>query len=133
MIKSGAYIQLLEFFSKSHNFSLLDDYSKWEQIQIIETCKRFDELRIVHKKYKLECDSWSLYPNKHLNGGLDKLNGIKNDLQEICRQFKIRVVFYDKKTQAFRQGIHAAYYHEQRNVTDLIVFVKDRKESSISY
>lgn len=133
MIKSGEYIQLLEFFSKDYNFSLLYDYSRFEQIQIIETCKRFDEVRLIHKKYKSECESWRLYPNKHLNNGLEKLNLIRKDLQDVCRQFKIRIMFYEYGTVNFKKGFFASYFHEQRQITDLIVFNIERKESSTSH
>lgn len=132
MIKSGEYIQLLEFFSKDYNFSLLHDYSRLEQIQIIETCKRFDEVRLIHRKYKSECENWRIFPNKHLNNGLDNLIDIKKDLSDVCRQFKIRIMFYEYGSINFKHGFFSSYFHEQRNITDLIVFNTERKESSTS-
>lgn len=111
----------------------LNNYARYEQIEIIEACKRFDELRLIHKKIKTECDNWNLYPNKHLDGGLDKLKGLVKDMEAVCKEFKIRIVWYKKEQTEFKNGIHAEYYHETTRITDLIIFAKERKESSLSH
>lgn len=126
MIKSGEYIQLIMFFQSNLHF--LFDYSRWEQIEEIEAIKRLDELRILHNKYKVECENWNVYPHKDLT----KLNMIKEDIKRISREFKIRVEFFEPKHLSFKKGFHAAYFHEGTNITDLIIFNTKREDSSTS-
>lgn len=133
MIKSGEYIQLLQFFSQNNCFMFINNYAMYEQIEIIEACKRFDEVRLIHNKIKKECENWLVYPNKNLNGGLDKLKALTKDMEEVCRQFKIRIDWKKRETIEFRNGIHADYFHESTKITNLIIFSQERKESNTSH
>lgn len=129
MIKPGEYIQLLQFFSNQYNRNIISDYSFNENILEIETCKRFDELRIIHNKYKIQCENWNVYPNKDLT----ELIELRNAINEVCIQFKIRAIFFNNKSTEFKKSLHAKYFYEKYDITDLIVFVKERKESSTSH
>lgn len=131
MIKSGEYIQILQFMSINKEF--LTKYSFYENLELIETCKRFDELRILHMKYKRECDNYNVFPNKPLFDGLVKLNMLQEDIQRICNEFKIRVVFFDSKTTEYKHGQQCSYWHQTTNVSDLIIFNNERKPSSVSH
>lgn len=127
MIKPGEYIQLLDFFRSGNN--IITYYSNNENLQFIETCKRFDEVRLLHLKYKKECDNYSLYP--HLD--LTKLNAWNKAIENVCKQFKIKVIFKESKTTEYKKGLHAFYYYKEYNITDLIVFFKNRNKSSTSH
>lgn len=129
MIKPGEYIQLLQFFSYSKNKDFINVYSAICNIEYIETFKRLDEIRCIHKKYKSQCENWNIYPNKDLT----EIYELQKAIEEICNEFKVKVQFANNKTIDFKKGIHAFYYYENWNITDLIVFAKERKESSTSH
>lgn len=129
MIKPGEYIQILEFFGKPNNINFLIKYSAFQNIEIIEGCKRLDELRILHNKFKKECDAYVVYP--HLD--LTKKNMLQEDILRICNEFKITVIFPNTNTLEFKKGIQAFYSFEHLNITDLIIFNKERKPSQVSH
>ena len=129
MIKSGEYIQLLQFFGNKNNLNFLVYYSELQSIEIIEACKRLDELRIIHNKYKIHAENWNVYPHKDLT----EMNMIKEDINRICNEFKIYVIFLNKDVLNFKKGIHANYFFENINITELIVFHQKRDKSSVSH
>lgn len=129
MIKPGEYIQLLMFFQNSVNWNFITQYSAYEMIEPIETCKRLDELRVLHNKYKLECEKYDVYA--HLD--LTQMEMLIEDIKRICKEFKIRYDFNTKGNIEYKAGIHVNYYHEQRKITNLIVFYQTRKPSHISH
>lgn len=129
MIKSGEYIQLLQFFSDPRNINFVVYYSGLQSIEVIEGCKRFDELRILHNKYKSHGENYNVYPNKDLT----EMKMIENDILRICNEFRIKVIFNQRGTLKFKNDIHADYFFENRCITDLIIFHNKRKPSSVSH
>lgn len=127
MIKSGEYIQLLQFSLKNNMFFI--NYAVYENIEMIEAFKRFDELRILHNKYKSECENWNVYPHKDLT----KLNLIKEDIIRVTKEFKVNVHFYEPKNLSFKKGFHCAYTYESVNINDLIIFNTKRENSHVSH
>lgn len=129
MIKSGEYIQLLQFFGNKKNLNFMIYYSGLQSIEVIEACKRFDELRIIHNKYKSHGENYNVYPNKDLK----EMMMIQDDIVRICKEFRITVIFNTKSHLEFQKDIHANYYFEDIKITELIVFHKKREASSISH
>lgn len=127
MIKSGEYIQLLIFLEKNSTFLYI--YSANNNIEIIEGAKRFDELRILHSKYKSECENWNVYPHKDLT----KLNLIKEDIIRVTKEFKVNVHFFEPNNLSFKKGFHCAYTYESVNINDLIIFNTKRENSHVSH
>lgn len=118
MISSKEYKQLLEFFTINSSYIL--NYSIKQNINTFECLNRLDELRLLHLKYKKECDSYNLYP--HLN--LDKLNLLKKDIEEFCLFNNLDVIFYNKSYLSFKKGIHCSYKFIHIDITNLIIFSK---------
>lgn len=129
MITPGEYIQILEYFGKSENWDIIRKYSALSNLHIIEGCKRFDELRELHNKYKKECDHYKVYPNYNL----DKMNMLIDDIKRITEEFKIRVEFVTNGTVEYKDGIHANYFYNYQKITPLIVFNKKREKSQVSH
>lgn len=129
MIKSGEYIQLLWFFKNPNNCDFINRYAAHNAIEVIEACKRFDELRILHNKYKSECENWDVYPHMDLN----KMNLLKQDIVRLCVEFKIQYNLVLPKTELWKNGIHFQYFYMNYNITDLIVMYQKRKPSSVSH
>lgn len=123
-MKPGEYIQILEFFANKGSHFLLD-YCVTKKLEITDSCKRFDEVRVLHKKYKKECEAYLLYP--HLD--LEKMNMLKLDIERICKEFGFRVIFLEKQQTEYKKGLQALYYYETTNITNLIVFFITRGKS----
>lgn len=126
-MKPGQYIQLLQFFS-TENRNFLIEYSTDLNIELIECCLRFDELRELHSKFKKECDTYLIYP--HLD--YTKLLMLKDDIIRISNEFKIEVSFPKSNTTWFKKGIQAFYNYKNYKLNDLIIFNTTRKKSHVS-
>jgi len=129
MIKSGEYIQILEFFGKEVNINFLQRYAAFNNIERIEAYKRFDELRVLHNKYRLQCDNWSVYPNKDLT----EMSMLYEDITRICNEFKINIKYLSKDMLEFKKGIHLRYYYDNQDITDLIIMYQKRENSQVSH
>ena len=127
MITSGEYIQILEFLA-GNNYYFFGNYIEHEDISWIEGAKRLDELRILHLKYKKECQMWLVYP--HLD--LKNMLLIKKDLIDVCKVFNIGVMFLEKQNSEYKKGIHCFYNYKGQNITDFLVFHQKRAKSNIS-
>lgn len=121
-MKSGPYIHVLNFF---RNSDFVQQYCHAMNVQPEDLFKRLDELRILHLKYKKECELYSIYRNLIL----DKMNFLINDLERICNEFGFIVQFTAYGTTEYKKEIHAKYYYNSTDITDLIVHWIKRKPS----
>lgn len=98
----------------------------------------FDEIRKLHSKYQNEIEYYFSDPNSYEQQKTrDEILRRAIEIKQICNENNIQVIFnklpeswVDFKKQFRETKQFATYIYKQCNVTDLIVYINNKKEKN---
>ncbi len=115
MIKSKDYMQLVQFLATN----VVDFIEKNDDgIDAYTAIKRLDNLKKLNSRLQTEFKNWDVYPHKDLK----IIELFKEEITNLCNEYKIKVTFVEKGTQAWKDGIYVYYNYKVQCLNPLIVF-----------